>query len=520
MNRKEVMSFMLEVEQMFPVDEWAIDKVHIWSLIRVQLAFRIDDSLNNRGQKAITSAHASGDRALASFAKLKLVSMFRKVRFLVSKTKQNIVSRYYVLRTKIDKKSDFNKARVFISNFSHYRVFVNDKWYSKFTDPLVDYFKSKHIPCLTLEFTDSVAYQTNRYNEDSIVNYAHFLNIDRQQLKKKSELNIALKDYEEFLNFAESRLGKNNTEYLQLDSIIEQTKYLLALKENFKQLLLNSQAKLVFLVNYYEIKGMALCAACDELKIPSIDLQHGIQGDIHIAYGNWSKTPPEGFATLPAIFWNWNQNQASSIDRWAKYSRKHSSLVGGNLFLQKSSNNEKLKSDRYSLELEKIKDADTINILFTLQPFEGCLSDRFLEVHQNSPRNWRWLFRLHPRQSLDDPIVELLKHKYKNAKSEIDFISNCPLNILLEHIDLHVTQFSSVVLEAEHFGIPSVCLHPNSLNLFEAQINNGIAIHASENTQEMLDCIKSQLSLEHNFKHKNVDYKKQIEALIQQYQVI
>ena len=512
MNRKEVMSFMLEVEQIFPVDEWALDKVHIWPLIRVQLAFRIDDSLNNRGR-------AFGNRYKTNSARLKAYSIYRKVISRVSKTKQNIFSRYYVWRTKIDKRTNFNKARVLILNFSHYRIFFNHKWYSKFTDPLVDYFKSQQIPCLTLEFTDSVAYQTNRYNEDSIVNYIHFLKVNLPQLKNESELNISLKKYDDFLNFAESRLDEDNIKYLQVDSIIQQTKYLLALKENFKQLLLNSQAKLVFLVNYYEIKGMALCAACDELKIPSIDLQHGIQGDIHIAYGNWSKIASKGFSTLPTTFWNWNQNQASSIDKWAKCSHKHSSLVGGNLYLQKSGESEESKSDRDKLELKKIKDADTVNILFTLQPFEDCLGNRFFKVYQNSPKNWRWLFRLHPRQSLDEPIVELLKHKYEITKSEIDFVSKCPLNTLLKQIDLHVTQFSSVVLEAEHFGIPSVCLHSNSLNLFKAQINSGIAIYASKES-EILACIKSQLSFERNLEHKNVDYQKQIEKLVEQYQVI
>ncbi|NJN12566.1 MAG: hypothetical protein HC836_39250 [Richelia sp. RM2_1_2] len=267
---------------------------------------------------------------------------------------------------------------------------------------------------------------------------------------------------------------------------------------------------------------MAICAACNELGIPSVDIQHGIQGDIHIAYGNWSKVPKEGFKTLPSIFWNWNQSQAKYIDNWAVKNRKHQTFVGGNPWDQvfQTISNNLGNSCKSEIDVLKIKDSNAVYILFTLQPMgDDLIPDFFFNLYNNSPDNWQWWFRLHPRQSLDDAIVKLLTDKYNVSAYKIKLVSECPLNLILEHANLHITQFSSVVLEAENFGVPSICIHPNSVDMFSEQIDNGIALYCGENSEDLQKCIYQQLNARIQSQDKEFNYKEKFDQLLLDYEV-
>ncbi|NJN12567.1 MAG: hypothetical protein HC836_39245 [Richelia sp. RM2_1_2] len=67
MKRKEVMELVKDIEQRFPVDEWIVDGVEIWPFIRVNLAFKLDDSLN--GGKNKTEAYYNHDREITYILK-------------------------------------------------------------------------------------------------------------------------------------------------------------------------------------------------------------------------------------------------------------------------------------------------------------------------------------------------------------------------------------------------------------------------------------------------------------------
>ena len=47
---------------------------------------------------------------------------------------------------------------------------------------------------------------------------------------------------------------------------------------------------------------MALSWACYDLKIPSVDIQHGQQGKYHGMYHYWTKIPKFGYHIMPSFF--------------------------------------------------------------------------------------------------------------------------------------------------------------------------------------------------------------------------
>ena len=89
-----------------------------------------------------------------------------------------------------------------------------------------------------------------------------------------------------------------------------------------------------FVVTYYGSIGMAFDLACREFGIPSFDIQHGVQGSLHAAYGRWLRLPVNGYELLPSFFLCWSQKEKSVIEEWSnKFSKWHRPLVHGNLYL-------------------------------------------------------------------------------------------------------------------------------------------------------------------------------------------
>jgi hypothetical protein len=65
------------------------------------------------------------------------------------------------------------------------------------------------------------------------------------------------------------------------------------------------------------------------------------------------------------------------------------------------------------------------------------------------------------------------------ANAEIDLATDLPLYALLRHVDAHVTQISSVVLEAEAFGVGSVVCWPDAVDLYRPQARAGTVLYAA-----------------------------------------
>src|SRR5262249_37500646 len=62
----------------------------------------------------------------------------------------------------------------------------------------------------------------------------------------------------------------------------------------WSDLLERVRPRLALVTQYYDAEAMALLLACRERGIPSVDLQHGMQGALHFAYGRWSRIPRGG----------------------------------------------------------------------------------------------------------------------------------------------------------------------------------------------------------------------------------
>ena len=105
--------------------------------------------------------------------------------------------------------------------------------------------------------------------------------------------------------------------------------FLRRLADTFKAWLSRSGARLGFVANT-GLQEQAFCLACRELGIISIELQHGVQGDLHPSYGSWFAVPGAGWETRARVFWSWDEESAAAINRWAVCAPDaHVAIVGG-----------------------------------------------------------------------------------------------------------------------------------------------------------------------------------------------
>jgi hypothetical protein len=240
--------------------------------------------------------------------------------------------------------------------------------------------------------------------------------------------------------------------------------------------------KLVFLVSYYGIEGYSLVKACKELRIPTVDLQHGVQGPLHPAYGRFTGIPSSGYELLPNYFWIWSSQEAGVITAWnSGCEEHHKAIVGGNPWLDRWLDGDSEAVRRHDARVRELQERTTAkrHVLVTLQT--GLSLDDFLEplirlAHLAGP-DWRWWIRLHPgMQGYGAAVVRKLNDR-KMVNFDVENASSLPLYALLRQMDLHVTYSSSVVLEAAHFGVPSVVCSEVAKELFAEQIASGAATY-------------------------------------------
>jgi hypothetical protein len=249
-----------------------------------------------------------------------------------------------------------------------------------------------------------------------------------------------------------------------------------------------------------------------------MDIQHGVQGLLHPAYGRWHSIPAKGYELLPSRFLCWSEKEATVIEEWSKkVSDWHFPVVLGNLYMNmfKDKNNPIVEDFRSEINDVINNDKKELNILITLQTGRG-LQNIFKDAIAASPESWFWWVRLHPSMQADkEKIIQDLKNLHVN-NFNLEDASELPLYGLLPQMDVHVTEFSTTVIEAEQFGVPSVITHTIGYEVYPDLISSGIAT-AAFTKDDLIRTISDQA----NRKKRNVfeavskspDYEKSVSTI-------
>lgn len=447
MTPSSILEFLTSLEKKYPVSDWKLFGFHIWPVIRISL-----------GLKLSTQNFLAGDNQLIS-SKSSLISDSLSS---ISDSIQNSLSDS---SNNQNLKKNYDIVFLNVSSTRYYKL--GEEWFNPFSDSFINHLEKDNVSSLVLEYPDTQEKKIPRYRPSKYIGAGlNFMNLNVLFEKKFERVNFSeLKDFNKIL----SEVNLSSDFFLK--KILRVSNY----AAYFEKILKKAKPSLVIVEGFYSYTAMGMLLAAKRQKIKCVDIQHGVQSENDFLFSNWVNIPKDGYELLPDIFWCWSDEEKENIDNWASYSHGiYSSLTGGNPVLEINEEDEFIK--KFTSQIKSIKDPgnNKINILYTHQAsFE--ISDMLFNVIKDSPSNWNWFVRFHPQypDAQGKVLAKMAKYNFENVITEN--VTDYPLPVLLKNMDLHVTEFSSTVLEAEMLGVPSILLSETGRDLFNNQIIKGIA---------------------------------------------
>jgi len=238
--------------------------------------------------------------------------------------------------------------------------------------------------------------------------------------------------------------------------------------------------KKIFLKAFTNTTAYSLIYSCNLKSIPTIEYQHGQQGDNSITYTNWFSVPKNGYKMLPKTFWLWDNTFANKFELWMSKQNYHEIKIVGNLWQNFIEKNDKLFPP-YNLFDSKYK-----NVLVCMQKTH---LPEIIKKAICSDTKIMWYFRLHPREYHNKKKLNLLL-KDLTENYNIDIGNQFPLESFLQTVDAVVTEWSTVAYEATLFKKKAIVIHQNGQEAFKSLISRNL-IYYAEDYKKLLEFIKN-----------------------------
>lgn len=469
-NRVDIKNFIVQIERDFSVNEWQVNGIHLWPILRIKLFFYLINKIEFEAKGSSSQPQAS-NQTILPIRKL-LYRFKRKVKQL------NTIRHYLLWKNKLPQK-DY----LFIGGDVH-RVTHEKTRFNRFFDVLIEQHGIQE-QALYLEYGNQII--KNQYHPERVLFYEPFF-IGYKLLHRSKNIKATFSwiGFSAFQDFLESNemtkdfIVQNDIpclEYWAKEQFLPKMAF-------FKTILARIKPQQIHFLCYYSEFNYALLVAANKAKITTVEMQHGPQTDIHLSYGSWTVIPERGYDVLPRIFWNWDESSATILKKWMQSNPNYEVKVIGNPWLDYWKNKSQAYSHKdfilYSLQPNPI----TLDQLFTPQLLECIRSGEEI-----------WFIRLHPRQMHElDAIVTLLTKENLLDKVNITAATQDPLPQLLANAKLHVTHSSGTAIEATFFGLKTVLLNEIGLVSFPELLAKQQAIYIDYLSEDFASKFKSYLA--------------------------
>jgi hypothetical protein len=462
------MAVLNEIEDRLPVDEWCIDDIAVWPLVRRDVAWGLDDA------------------AALSMPRPRLAAVSHMARAGATALTTGL---YVASRDRHRYGSPDGDVDVVMLGDTVSRTRVDGVWFDEFFDPVATALDAMGRSSTLLEVGRHIRVPRKRP--------AHSVQAHIDELKVRSMISLPARNAERLPGYDEF-LGTMTS---------------LGIAAGFDRTALGRRVRFVDLVARYfatilrptvrlgmaDIDGpvaMAFYLACRRTGVTSVEMQHGVQGDLHWGHGRWKCVPRDGYALLPAVFWTWSGYEADTISRWSQpVSSRHRPVVGGRPWLDvwlRGADPVVASYDEQVAVLQRRTGA-RVNVLVTLQT--GVVTREWLQrlvAAAGATPSWFWWVR--SRASMSPAEAEAVREAVRGMhNAETEQATALPLYALLRHVDAHVTAFSSVVIEAAAFGVPSVATDPDAATWFPNLVGSGWLTVASGAGNDLLGAVRDQM---------------------------
>ena len=262
-------------------------------------------------------------------------------------------------------------------------------------------------------------------------------------------------------------------------AVEKQVKAFFTKKRFFSFLLHLIKPQSIFVKSFNNVNSFALVAAANNLRINTIEYQHGQQNIL--TYSHWINVPKEGFKMIPKYFWVWEDIFKKKFENWMKTQDFHQVFTGGNLW----SNYVKKKLSKRSLRTSN----NEKHILVCLQ--QNRIPKLVLAAIKKS-ESIIWHIRLHPRERVKKNQIEevLVNEKINPSKYELNNANKWLFEELILAVDAVVAEWSTVVYEAYSYHKKGIVVSQNGKDAYEHFIKEN-KIFYTPNADSLLKTIHS-----------------------------
>lgn len=472
----DAIKFINKIEKNFCVDTWEIDGVEIWPIVRNNLFQYLT---NDKQKKNKNNVNVIVNKV---YILIKQLYVCLKLKIFDRKKSNDLYKNYEVL--------------ISSSNITRTILLDNQTLYDTNCDPFYDILqKDYNLKVFILEYFAIDKQNLPRYSNSKCLNtiFLKALLLSKFYLLKKHDLKLS--KYEEFKRFLEK--NKIPMTLVSENNITKNIVFYNLLSQYLLKILKEKKIKLVLMLCYYSAQNFALSLACHKLNIPCIDIQHGCAGgSLHVMYYSWLNIPKEGFKLLPSGFWCWDREDAQAIKDWAYKENKPIIIKGGRLIRKQWCDT---NSALYRSYFEKINRHITnkLNknmkiILVSLQP--GIIYPNwFINIIRND-NSHIWIIREHFIS--DNNQSNLMNNLKGMGHVLITESKDYPLEFLLTIINLNITYYSSVIIDAEYFSKPSIMLDERYCDMYKKYFDKGCLEYANSE-KDLLLKIEKMLNIKY-----------------------
>lgn len=463
-NIKHYRNQLLEFKQFFPVNNINVNDENLWPVFRFAI------------WRGLRSAWQRNNK-----------STLIPLKTYISKDWYEIYKRDYHC-VSVGELEDSSTDFLFFTNFKGVeQLDISGKIYNRITDPVFEE-ASKVGSAKKIEIVKGVGgVNINRYHETILL--VPPLN---RTVGYAAQLNLPMN----FHSIFEKLIPDIELTTKDINDVVE---WYYRDKELYESILKKLKPRVVFFIGFEF--HLALSAAAHNLDIKTVDLQHGLQTGWGPLYKWWEEMPPSGYDTLPTHFGVWGERDKKHLSLEIK-SPNHNIIELGYKWIDKQFS---LIDGTNNLEsvLEKSKNYSLI-VLITLQHqgkfptdiyelitanfidrsnFPDIKNDEKL-VNSNEELvstekklvfadDILWLIRKHPKGK--NTAANVFKyHENVLCGAEVDDLY---IGEILQHVDYHITSSSTVVIEADYFGVESIIYENGDIAGYEnyrAEIDNGL----------------------------------------------
>jgi hypothetical protein len=442
-NRKELVEKLQVLEKKYDVHLWEIHSIQIWPLLKKIIFFDLFHQNNSTARKNKTEPK----------------TLFLKIKKLNSQIIKILSSYFRIFTVKIP------KVEIVFSGITSHRINYRGYLVNRYFDPILDYLqKTDHINNILTEYSSLPKQEI--YKKERVIDLTVFYHAFARKRNVKQQWDSLIAENKGFRDFLDDLRKHHITKVDSLkNKVTASINKILNWKLLFKWFLKQSTAKATFGLCYYNVQMYGMNLAARELGIPSVDMQHGGQGALHIAY-NIGKHPPKAYNLLPSVFWVWDEFSEKQL-RLNLDDDNYDIIMGGNPSLEFYNNEE------ITIEFDPNKPV----ILITVQPLAEILPEYIYLAIKETSSKYNWWIRLHPRMNAaQKKQLEYELQYYNIAKIvRITEVTNLPLASVLAKTDLHISKFSGTITESAIMNVKSIIMDPIGIESYSELIESDLA---------------------------------------------